>query len=367
MNQYYAQSMPGMEKITWLEIRARLPGAVFGQYVFAKEQNGMVVFTYDGSMADVQELRTAEDVFLLALSESKVSRTRHDLQTINEMVRKSEALGQATNALMRFRKFSQPPTYRIISRKYGKHDYRRVDFEQAVSDAWQKRYPRWSPVVDGGEVEIWANLLGSQLLLGFRLSDRTMRHRYQKRVELPASLRPSVAAAMVYLTEPAPGDVFLDPMCGSGTLLLERRAAGASALVLGGDIVPKRVDAAYQNLVGRKKLKRHGRFAYPAITQWDAQTLPFAANSIDKIATNLPFGQQITANLHTLYPVFFAEVARVLRPNGRAVILSSEYDLVKESVRQQPALHILTGYSMAILGRWGRIYLIEKKGGNSDE
>lgn len=360
MVQCYAQTMPGMEKIAWLEIRERLPEASFSQYLFAKEQNGIVVFDYAGALANVQQLRTAEDTFLLALYEHKISRTRHDLRTITELVGKSEALGRAANELMRFRKFSQPPTYRIISRKYGQHDYRRIDFEKAISDGLRKRYPRWTSVPEGSQVEVWANLLGSQLLIGFRLSDRSMRHRYKRSVELPASLRPSVAAAMVYLTKPDPTDVFLDPMCGSGTLLLERRAAGAYQIVLGGDILSKRADAAYQNLVGRSSKKRHGRFTYPAITEWDAQTLPLADNSIDKIATNLPFGQQITANLPELYPAFFAEVARVLRPDGRAVILSSEYDLVKESVRQQPTLHILTGYSMAILGRWGRIYLIQK-------
>ncbi|MCA9958416.1 MAG: RNA methyltransferase [Anaerolineales bacterium] len=361
MVQCYAQTMPGIEKITWLEIRDRLPGASFSQYLFAKEQNGMVIFDYDGPLDAVQQLRTAEDTFLLALYNHKVSRTRRDLTLIQESVHKSEAFGQAGNALMRWRKFSQPPTYRVISRKYGKHDYRRIDFEKAVSEGLKKRYPRWTPVADGGDVEVWANLLGSQLLIGFRLSGREMRHRYQKRVELPASLRPSVAAAMVYLTEPAPDDVFLDPMCGSGTILLERRSAGAYGALLGGDVVPKRVDASYQNLLGRKKMKRHGRFAYPALSEWNAKALPFATNSIDKIVTNLPFGQQIAADLQQLYPAFFAEVARVLRVNGRAVILSSEYDLVKESVRQQPALHILTGYSMAILGRWGRIYLLEKR------
>ena len=50
---------------------------------------------------------------------------------------------------------------------------------------------------------------------------------------------------------------------------------------------------------------------------------------------------------------------RVVRPGGRIVLLSSEFDLVKETVRQRPRLRITTGYSVAVLGTWGRIYIID--------
>ncbi|MCZ7667870.1 MAG: hypothetical protein M5U34_12025 [Chloroflexi bacterium] len=45
---YYVQTMPGLEEIAWLEIRDMLPGAKFGEYLFAKEQNGIVTFSYAG-------------------------------------------------------------------------------------------------------------------------------------------------------------------------------------------------------------------------------------------------------------------------------------------------------------------------------
>jgi ubiquinone/menaquinone biosynthesis C-methylase UbiE len=54
-----------------------------------------------------------------------------------------------------------------------------------------------------------------------------------------------------------------------------------------------------------------------------------------------------------------AELERVVRPGGRIVLLSSEFDLVKETVRQRPRLSITTGYSVAVLGTWGRIYIID--------
>ncbi|MCB8923930.1 MAG: RNA methyltransferase [Ardenticatenaceae bacterium] len=363
MTQCYAQTMPGVEKIAWLEIRDRLPQARFEEYLFAKEKNGIVVFGYDASLDTLLQLRTTEDVFVQALYVPKLQRSRRDLQLLAQQVEKGEPFGRAVNDFMRFLKPSKPPTYRVISRLYGKHPYKRGELNHTVARSLQKRYPRWMPVADGGQVEIWVNVLGSQLLVGLRLSDRTMRHRHQKKVELPASLRPSVAAAMITLTQPQPEDVFADPMCGSGTLLLERRAFGPAQQLLGGDIIPERADAAQQNLLGRSRKPRHGKRAQPPqIMQWDALRLPLATHSIDKLATNLPFGKQLGSpeEVKRLYPAFFAEMARVLQENGRAVILSSEFDLVKECVRQQPTLQIITGYSIAILGKWGRIYIIEK-------
>jgi 23S rRNA G2445 N2-methylase RlmL len=352
---YYAQTMPGVEKIAWLEIRSRLPKAHLEQYLFAKEQNGIVQFSYEGSPADTLQLRTAEDVFLQALSLPKVQRTRQDLTLFSNQIATAESVGRAVNQLMRLRQYSRPPTYRVIGRQYGKFGYERWQLVKAVLEGLARRYPKWTPVADDSQVEFWANLLGSHFLLGLRLSNRAMRHRFTNKVELPASLRPSVAAAMVWLTDPQPDDVFLDPLSGSGTLLMERIQAAPYRQLLGGDILPDRVQATRQNVPARQG------DAPISIRQWDAQQLPLDDASVDKVATNFPFGKQISApaELPGLYMGILRELQRVVRPGGRIVLLSSEYDLVKETVRQLPRLSINTGYSIAVLGQWGRIYIID--------
>ena len=99
-----------------------------------------------------------------------------------------------------------------------------------------------------------------------------------------------------------------------------------------------------------------------SIRQWDARQLPLENASIDKVATNLPFGKQIGTlqDLDSLYSAVLVELERVVRPNGRIVLLSSEFDLVKSCIRSRPHLRIVTGYSVAILGRWGRIHIVER-------
>ncbi len=357
---YYAQTMPGVEEIAWLEIRARCQNASFGENLFAKDQNGIIVFNYPGEIDTILKLRTTEDVFLQAINKPGMSRGRMDLSLITRLVANGEAFGRAANVFLRWAQFSGPPTYRVISRKYGQHQYRRKDLESAVLHGLRSRYPRWKPVADGGQVEVWANLLGSRLLVGLRLSDRSMRHRYTKRVELPASLRPSMAAAMVRLTDPQPDDIFLDPMCGSGTILLERIHAGPYEKILGGDINEKHIEATLQNLPGRRKGRKSDRIV---VRHWDARKLPLSDGGVNKVTTNLPFGKQVGAKpeLEVLYGALFAELARVVTPDGRIVLLSSEYELIKQQMRHVPELEILSGYSVATLGVWGRIYVVKRR------
>ena len=355
---YYVQTMPGVEEIAWLEIRDKLPGAKFSETVFAKEQNGLLIFSYAGDVTDLFQLRTVEDVFVLAASLKKVPRTRQVLPQLTEMVSQTAAFQQAVNVAIPVRKQPGRPSYRVISRLYGSHEIYRKELGAAVEKGMKNRYPRWRLLPDHAMLEIWVNLLGSRLVCGIRLTDRTTRHRFNKPVKLKAALRPSVAAAMIHLTQPGDDDLFLDPMCGSGTLLMERRYAGAYAQMIAGDVIRDHVWAARQNV---KALRKEPPTAFGTLHA-NATKLPLATGSITRVATNLPFGKQIGSPkaVKKLYPAFFKELERVLGGNGRAVILSSEYELVKTAVRRCESLEILTGYSIAVLGQWGRIYILRR-------
>ena len=152
----------------------------------------------------------------------------------------------------------------------------------------------------------------------------------------------------------------LPPTRSAIIMTMEPVFAATFAVLLGGDIDPERVDAARKNVRGTRKKPTAGD-KLPDIRQWDARHLPLEDASVDKIATNPPFGKQLrgTQTPAKLYPPILAELQRVVRPGGRIVLLTSEYDLIKEEVRKLPRLTITTGYSVAVLGVWGRIYIID--------
>jgi 23S rRNA G2445 N2-methylase RlmL len=154
-----------------------------------------------------------------------------------------------------------------------------------------------------------------------------MRHRTYKVEHVAASLRPTVAAAMVRLGGVGPGMVLVDPMCGAGTILAEQlevlnphRAAGL--LVCGGDRDRHALAAAGANL---------RRFSPALLARWDALHLPFSSASVDRIITNPPFGKQLgePEEMAALYRAAIAEFDRALKPDGRVVMLVSDFKALR--------------------------------------
>jgi 23S rRNA G2445 N2-methylase RlmL len=352
--------MPGLEEVAWIEMRSRLDGASFEDFKTLPGKNGLVFFRYAGRPADLLKLRTIEDVFFLVVRIPKVAWGREGLGQINRLIARDKFLkvGLGLHSQVARRRGGRGGTFRVISRMAGgRQPYRRIDFQRSVESALVKRLGKqWRSVEEGEDVEIWANLIGLDFVCGLRLSDASMRHREYKQAHVAASLRSSVAAALVWLTDPRPGDVFLDPLCGAGTLLVERGTIERHALLLGGDVAVDALRAAAQNIGPRHKPRQ--------LLRWDAGRLPLTSVSVDKIATNLPFGKQIGSPQENrrLYRAVFDEIDRVLRADGTAVVLSSEAELIKGTIRKLEALQIARGYSVTILGQRAMVYVIERSG-----
>jgi len=336
----YVETAPGIEEVAWLEIRERFPQAKFGDFMFAKDERGVVLFEYGGPLSDLFTLRTIEGAFLVATYMEKISRGYRDLRQMQEHLVNRGDLGRAVNVLTRFRR-RQPGTYRLIIRKYGQHEYDRNAFRQAVIQSIEAFYPQWERVQKDHDVEIWANVFGSSILIGLRLpSPRGWRS--QQHGTLPES----VAAALSLLSQPQPGDRFLDPLCAGGEIL-EARSASAAQLIVGGDFAADVVESARRNGARGAELLR-----------WEAAVLPLRTASIDKIATRFPAGNG--AQLAGRYSEWLGELQRVLRPGGRAVILTRNFELFKNVIREHPGLQVRGGYSVTASGEWSRIYVIDR-------
>jgi 23S rRNA G2445 N2-methylase RlmL len=215
----------------------------------------------------------------------------------------------------------------------GEHGYRRKDALEALGRGLRGKLPAsWRYADEDAAVEIWLTIHGATAVCGLRLSDRSMRHRMYKAEHLPASLRPSLAAAMVQLAETRPGHSVLDPMCGAGTILAEQMNARlpsgqARPIVLGGD-----VDCSALRVAGIN-LRRIGE---PKLVRWDASRLPLPPESIDRIVSNPPFGKQLSRpeEIGPLYQAMVRSYDRVLKPDGRAVLLVSDVAALKAATRQ---------------------------------
>ncbi len=323
----YAIVLPGLEALAADEITRDLGGEI------KKTERGLVLFRVPEISPELLKLRTVEDVFLLAWGTDSLTFRAADLQQIRHWTAKESNWQH----LLRLHHAVHPkpkgkPTYRLVSQMIGTHAYRRIDAARAMADGLAGVFPAsWKPAVENAAVEVWLTIHGATGVCGLRLSDRTMRHRTWKAEHLPASLRPTMAAAMVRLAGAAPGDIVLDPTCGTGTILGEQielskqRRAGRVEL-LGGDLDMNALRAAAANL----------RKVGPAfLARWDAARLPIAEASIDRVICNPPFGKQLSSpeEIGPLYRALIRECDRALKDGGRAVFLVSEMPALRDAIR----------------------------------
>lgn len=345
---YYAMTMPGLETLAFSEIRSHMPDAE--QVKFAR---GIVLFRTNAQPAHLLALRTVEDVFLSLAHIRSLGPGRDALRVLHSATLNAD-LPAALAMWRRVHGGRQPRTWRVISQKTGTHDFRRVDAGRSVYDALQRVMPRGlHHVEDEADLEIWLWLSGSEVLIGARLSDATMRHRRYKSEHLPASLRPTVAAAMCWLSRPTEQDIFLDPLCGAGTIPIERALLAPFAQIMAGDV---RKDAVA--MARRNAQSAHVEAAWSV---WDARSLPLADASVTRIVTNLPFGKQIgtPAELEDLYNALAQEFGRVLAPDGLLVTLTSA-DQLWERILHAHGWCVVKKVVIVILGLPASIFVIEK-------
>jgi 23S rRNA G2445 N2-methylase RlmL len=344
--------IPGLEPVTQDEIKQDLGGEV------KKTGPGLVVFRVPAIDASLLHLRTVEDVFLLAWGTDQLTYRAEDL----ERIRRWTAREVDWDRLLRLHHALRPkpkgkPTYRLVAQMTGTHGYRRIDAREALARGLEGKLPAsWRHAEENASVEVWLTIHGATAYCGLRLSDRTMRHRTYKMEHIAASLRPTLAAALVRLADIKPNQVVLDPMCGAGTILAEVleavRARSLPVQVWGGDLDAAALRAAGPNL---------RRLGHALLTRWDATRLPLPDQSVDRLVSNPPFGKQLgrPEDIGPLYERMVRAYDRVLRPFGRAVLLVSELALLKEAA-QAVSWKLLQQLRVRILGQQAMVSVWRK-------
>ena len=324
----YAMTHGGIESIAADEITRDIGGEV------KKTARGLVVFRMEELNESVLSLRTTEDVYLMAWGSDSLTYKAEDLDTIRAWTARKPDWDHLFKLHHKVRpKTKGRPTYHFVCQMQGEHGFRRADARDAFIEGLAGVIPHgWQFSNENAWLEIWLTIRSKTAVCGVRLSDRSMRHRTYKLDHVAASLRPTVAAAMVRLAGIGPGMTILDPMCGAGTILAEsidvarKRGKGGRVRVVGGDIDPNAVFVTSQNLekVGPADLAR-----------WDATDLPLETESVDRIISNPPFGKQLSSidQIGPLYEAASAEWDRVLRPGGRAVLLAMEHEGLRRILR----------------------------------
>ncbi len=332
---YYALVVPGIESLAAAELTEA--GASVRDTISRIDKRDSIIIFSAPELTPVLRCGLLEDVFQIVIDE-KTPAARGAPKILARTLERAP-LERALLAHNAVRPKTRARTYKVVARVAGKQPFHRDELEAPFIAAIGALLPRWTPSGGQAAIELWVHVLGERTIAGLRLSGDELAQRRYKRAHVPASLKPTVARALVMLSEPHEDDVCLDPMAGAGTILRERAEAGRAALILGGDLDGDVLEAARTNA---------GKQA--ALSRWDATRLPLSQASVDVVITNPPYGRQMgtIAGLDRLYARSLREIARVLRPGGRCVMLTGEAAVLMRAM--PPALRVLSKRRMLLRG-----------------
>jgi 23S rRNA G2445 N2-methylase RlmL len=335
--RYFATVLPGLEHVLADEIAAKIADAAI-----SATARGKVFFKTRLPAEELQCLRSADNLYRF-ISHFPAGPHKMDLPQLEKRI------GEADLSFIERRGIST--RFVVNASRSGKHTYSRFDAAEAAMRAIAKRRPDWRRgTADDHNLEFRLDIEGENALFSLRLTDASYRYRGTMRRFAPAALRPTVAHCFVWLSKPEADDVFLDPCCGSGTILCERLAYPAQRIT-GGDISEEAVRAARQNA---PLLESH-------VHRWDARQLPMDSGSVDKIVSNLPFGMQISVpeQLGAFYRDVMREMDRVLKRRGTAIFLADDETALIRAA-EPSGLHLRETVPLSLKGLNPRLFIFTK-------
>ncbi|WP_232686924.1 TIGR01177 family methyltransferase [Halobacterium zhouii] len=175
--------------------------------------------------------------------------------------------------------------------------------------------------LDNPDYELRATFSGDSCYLSWLAAESVRDYGDRKPTDRPffqpGSMDPLLARAVCNLARVEPGDRVLDPMCGTGGVLIEAGLLGARPL--GTDAQAKMVRGARQNLA-------HFREAFAAdgfdVARADGTRLPLRDDTIDAVVFDAPYGRQSKIETHDLADLVGGALAEARRVGDRCVLVA---------------------------------------------
>ncbi|MEM0171097.1 MAG: DNA methyltransferase [Thermoproteota archaeon] len=166
-------------------------------------------------------------------------------------------------------------------------------------------------------------------------------------------LPPDLSRALVNLARVKKDDIFLDPFCGMGGILLEAELIGAR--VVGLDFKEKMLRGAKENLVF------YGALNYDLI-RGDSRFLPVVKAT--KVATDPPYGRLSPKlkkeSLVNLYTRFIANLSGIIKKGGYFAMVYPK-GLEVKTLLNENGFHIVSEDEVIVHDKLTRVFLASRK------
>jgi tRNA (guanine6-N2)-methyltransferase len=187
-----------------------------------------------------------------------------------------------------------------------------------------------------------------------RTTPRPLSARVWRECNMAGGLNATIAYAMHKLSGVRERDRIFNPMCGSGTLLIERALLGPLDALVGVDLSPEAVACSQSNIAAAKRSIE--------VAQIDALNTGLPDRSFDLVVADLPWGDAVGTHGGNaeLYPLFLQEMDRLTAKNGRLCILTHELKLFERVMSGQSRWHAKELFQVYSGGHYPKAFLLSK-------
>lgn len=314
MLELFAVTTRGLEKTCAAEM-AQIRGIQITDTPYRR-----VHATFNGHPRDLLALRTVDDLFIHLAAWEGISTHRSALARIEQLALDLDPW-QAINIRAQVNPLPDALSFSVSANFVGRRNYTVDEIKTAIAQGITA-IAGWQYQEDDRQSDLNLRVFieHETAILGMRVAQTPLAKRPYKQAHVPGSLKPAVAAALLFLAAATPPACVLDPCCGAGTIMIE--AALQGMIATGGDQSAEAIAAATENATAAGLALD--------VQKWDARALPLPNASIDCVVTNLPWGRQVEVDtaLTEFYAAACIEMERVINANGRLVILTNLPHLV---------------------------------------
>ncbi len=319
--KYLAWVVKGLEEVAQEEIKE-----VLGDSQIIETGTKRVIFETDLEAKKILELKTVDDVVVV----------------LGDMI--SDNLQEIIEYVSGLAWPKEGEEFSITASLAGAKNFRAEELVKAMAVALAKKIEKKYLDKQRAALDVRIMVDGNSVYVGYRLGAESLWKRKYKTEELPGSLRPSIAAAMLKHIGAKQEMKIVDNFCGSGTILAEAWEIGCQ--VWGGDINPQSVVATQKNLANL------GFEDFSKIKKQDALKTSWPSKFFDVAVSNLPWGKQIKIeSLTKLYAGSLAEYQRILKPTGSLCLLvEKEPEMLIKYAKKYFPKHKISSLDIGYLG-----------------